>query len=259
MKWETVSAPPDAAPPAPVTVRVQSIPPRHSFPDHAHEWHQVVYATSGVLTVTTERHSYVISPEQAVWLPAGLRHRVGSLLGADFRSLWIATETGVNLAPAVFAVSPLLKSLIIEAAAIQGSAEDVDYFGRIIRLIIDQLKRARTIPNALPWPHSEPLVTLCAALYEDPADPRPTDHWAKELGMSERTLARRFEAELGTSLRSWRRQLRLLKAIELMGGGMGVTATAMELGYSSTSAFVFAFRSETGVSPQAYMRSSVAQ
>jgi AraC-like DNA-binding protein len=72
--------------------------------------------------------------------------------------------------------------------------------------------------------------------------------------MSERTLARRFEAELGMSLRSWRRRLRLFKAIELLGGGFGVTRTALELGYSSTSAFVYAFRTEMGRSPQAYMR-----
>ncbi len=76
--------------------------------------------------------------------------------------------------------------------------------------------------------------------------------------MSGRTLARRFEAELGMSLRSWRRRLRLFKAIELLGGGLGVTPTAMELGYGSTSAFVYAFRTEMGSSPQAYMRGRVA-
>ena len=72
--------------------------------------------------------------------------------------------------------------------------------------------------------------------------------------MSARTLARRFEAELGMSLRSWRRRLRLFKAVELLGGGVSVTRTAMALGYGSASAFVYAFRSEMGCSPQAYMR-----
>ncbi len=72
--------------------------------------------------------------------------------------------------------------------------------------------------------------------------------------MSGRTLARRFEAELGMSLRSWRRRLRQFKSIELMGGGLSVTQTAMELGYGSTSAFIYAFRSDMGCSPQAYIR-----
>lgn len=63
--------------------------------------------------------------------------------------------------------------------------------------------------------------------------------------------------ELGMSLRTWRRRLRLVKAIEMLGGGLGVTQTAMEIGNGSTSAFVYAFRSELGCSPQVYVRGRV--
>ncbi|HJS85289.1 MAG TPA: cupin domain-containing protein, partial [Acetobacteraceae bacterium] len=94
MIWETIAAPSGLPPPRPMTMRAQSIPARHYFPEHAHRWNQVVYAISGVLTVAVEGLSFVISPEQAVWLPTGLRHRVGTLLGAEFRSLWIADEAG---------------------------------------------------------------------------------------------------------------------------------------------------------------------
>jgi AraC-like DNA-binding protein len=197
-----------------MTVRAQSIPTRHYFPEHAHRWHQVVYAISGVLTVAVEGRSFVISPEQAM--------RVGSLFGAEFRSLWIADEAGRGLpgSPTVFGVSPLLRALIVEAAEIEGQEDRDGYAGRVTGL--------------------------------------GSETWGRELGMSGRTLARRFEAELGMSLRSWRRRLRLFKAIELLGGGLGVTRTAMELGYGSTSAFVYAFRTDMGCSPQAYMRGRVA-
>jgi AraC-like DNA-binding protein len=244
-----------------MTVRAQSIPARHGFPEHAHAWNQVVHAISGVLTVAVEGRSFVISPEQAVWLPTGLRHRVGSLLGAEFRSLWIADEAGGGLpaSPTVFGVSPLLRALIVEAAAIEGQPDDDGYAGRVTGLILDHLRRARPLPGALPWPRAESsLAALCEALYADPADPRGPEAWGRALGMSVRTLARRFEAELGMSLRSWRRRLRLFKAVELLGGGLGVTRTAMELGYGSTSAFVYAFRSGMGCSPQAYMRGGPA-
>lgn len=256
MRWETIAAPPGAMPPRPMTVRAQSIPPRHYFPEHAHAWHQVVYAISGVLTVAVDGRSFVISPEQAVWLPTGLRHRVGSLLGAEFRSLWIADDAGGDLpaSPTVFGVSPLLQALIIEAADIEGQADGDGYAGRVTMLILDQLRRARALSGALPWPRDGSLVALCQALYADPADPRGPEAWGRELGMSGRTLARRFEAELGMSLRSWRRRLRVFKAIELLGGGLGATQTAMELGYGSTSAFVYAFRTDMGCSPQRYMR-----
>ncbi len=90
-------APADAAPPRPMTVRAQTIPARHRFAEHAHAWHQVVYAIAGVLSVAVEGRSFAISPEQAVWLPTGTVQQVGSLLGAEFRSLWIAHAAGHGL------------------------------------------------------------------------------------------------------------------------------------------------------------------
>src|SRR5579872_5147130 len=94
MIWSTVAAPPDVAAPRPITMRAQTIPPRHYFPQHAHDWHQLAYAVDGTLTVSLDRQTLVVSPDQAVWLPTGVSHAVGSLLGAEFRSLWIANEAG---------------------------------------------------------------------------------------------------------------------------------------------------------------------
>ena len=257
MSWKTVAAPPGVAAPRPITVRAQSIPARHYFPEHFHRWNQMVYAISGVLTVAVEGQSFVISPEQAVWLPTGVKHRVGTLLGAEFRSLWIAHEAGRGL-PAVatvFGVTPLLKALIIEATEIEGEDDRDGYAGRVTKLIFDQLRRAQAIPGALPWPHAaSSLTALCEALIADPADPRGSEVWGRELGMSGRTLARRFEAEMAMSLRTWRRRVRLFRAVELLGGGLDVTRTAMELGYGSTSAFVYAFRTGMGCSPRSYVR-----
>lgn len=256
LDWNIIEAPAHAEPPEPMTMRVQTIPPRSCFPEHTHDWGQLVYAISGVLAVGVTGRSYVISPEQAVWLPTGVAHRVGSLLGAEFRSLWIASESVSALPkePTVYGVGPLLRALIAEVARLQREEDGDGYAGRVIQLILDQLHRARPVSAALPWPRAEGLARLCEALYADPADPRSAEEWGCELGMSSRTLTRRFEAEVGMSLRSWRRRMRLFKAIELLGGGMDVTQTALELGYGSPSAFIYAFRTAMGVSPQVYMR-----
>ena len=259
MTWSIVAAPSDVAPPRPITMRAQTIPPRHLFPKHAHDWHQLAYAVDGTLTVSLDRQTLVVSPDQAVWLPTGVSHSVGSLLGAEFRSLWIANEAGASLpsSPTVLAVSPLLKALIIEAVEIEDKRLVDGYPDRIAAMILDQLDRAPKLAAALPWPKDQRLLALCEALYLDPSDERIAEEWAKELGMSSRTLTRRFEAELGLTLRSWKRRLRLFRAIELLGKGLSVTTTAMDLGYGSPSAFVFAFRSEFGCSPYAYMSQSM--
>lgn len=154
----------------------------------------------------------------------------------------------------MFGFLPLLQALIVEAAAIEGQDDPDGYVSRVTGLIIDQLRRTHPLPAALPWPRAGAPWTLCEALYADAGDSRGPEEWGRELGMSGRTLARHFQAEMGVSLRTWRRRLRLFKAIELLGGGLDVTQTAIELGYGSTSAFIYAFRSEMGCSPQAYMR-----
>ena len=117
MQWQPIHLPVQAPPPAPMTVRVESLAARSYFPEHRHDWAQVVYAVSGVLTVAVQGRSFVISSEQAVWLPTGATHRVGTLFGAEFRSLWIAKERIADFPdkPGVFRVSPLLRELIVES------------------------------------------------------------------------------------------------------------------------------------------------
>jgi len=91
-EWADVHAPDHARPPAPLTVRAQTIPGYSRFPAHHHAWAQMVYATAGTLSVVLDTQSFLISPEQAAWLPPGVRHQVGSVLGAEYRSLWIARD-----------------------------------------------------------------------------------------------------------------------------------------------------------------------
>jgi AraC-like DNA-binding protein len=191
-----------------------------------------------------------------VWLPTGQSHLVGSLLGAEFRSLWIDDKVVSNVAAkcTVFGVSPLLRALIIEAANIQGLPNRDGYADRIAKLIVDQLHRAEVLLAALPWPRGGPVLVLCEALYLDPADGRGPEEWATTLGISARTLTRRFSEEVGLSLSAWRRRLRMFKSVEMLGGGRSVTQTAFELGYGSSSAFIFAFRKEMGRSPLAHYR-----
>ena len=253
--WKPLDSPRGLGSPEPLIVRVQSIPARSYFAEHSHTWNQLVYAIAGALTVNADGRSVVISPEQAVWLPIGTRHSVGSLMGSEFRSLWVADHAsrGMTSRTTVIHVSPLLRALIVEAASLE--QKDRRYADRVTGLILDQLRRATPISGALPWPTHPALLALCESLYADPADPRHTDKWGLEIGMSPRTLTRRFESEVGMSLRTWRQRLRLFKAIELLASNLPITEIALRLGYSSASAFIFMFRSEMSVSPLQYRRS----
>jgi len=253
--WTVLRVPSGLGAPKPLIVRKQTLGARQYFPEHSHSWNQLVYATAGALTVNAEGRSFVISPDHAVWLPTGTTHRVGSLLGAEFRSLYVADSRRLKIAddPTVFRVSQLLRALIVEAATFERGKTDA-YTSRVTTLILDQLLRAEQVDFSLPWPADPAIAELCDALYADPSDTRGLVQWGKALGMSARTLSRHFEEEVGMSFRTWQRKLRLFKAMEILGGGRSVTETALDLGYASTSAFIYMFKQEVGRSPRAYQR-----
>ncbi len=77
---------------------------------------------------------------------------------------------------------------------------------------------------------------------------------AATVGASERTLARAFQAGAGIPFGRWRILLRLQAALPALAAGQPVGAVARRVGYESASAFVAAFRLETGLTPAAYFR-----
>ena len=88
--WTTIDVPEIQTLPRPVFLRSQNMAPREVFPPHTHRWNQFVYATSGTLVVTVGGAWYVITPEQAIWVPTGVLHTTGALNGATFRNLYVA-------------------------------------------------------------------------------------------------------------------------------------------------------------------------
>jgi AraC-like DNA-binding protein len=60
------------------------------------------------------------------------------------------------------------------------------------------------------------------------------------------------------SVGAWRQRLRLLEGLRLLAAGSSVTEVAMEVGYSTSSAFGAMFVRETGTTPARYFRESSA-
>ncbi|HET6629440.1 MAG TPA: helix-turn-helix domain-containing protein, partial [Woeseiaceae bacterium] len=71
-------------------------------------------------------------------------------------------------------------------------------------------------------------------------------------------LARLFVSETGLTFAEWRRQVRLLEAIDRLGKGQAVTRVALDLGYESPSAFIAMFRRSLGAPPGKYFKHAAA-
>ncbi|MGK4422650.1 helix-turn-helix transcriptional regulator, partial [Klebsiella pneumoniae] len=70
-----------------------------------------------------------------------------------------------------------------------------------------------------------------------PADDRSIEALADVVGLSRRTVTRRFTEATGMSFSAWRQRLRLFQAAEMLTTGTPVTTVALNLGYDSPSAF----------------------
>jgi AraC-like DNA-binding protein len=92
---------------------------------------------------------------------------------------------------------------------------------------------------------------VAQAILRNPAESKPMAVLCSEVGVSVGTIERAFRKEVGTSFESWRRQVRLTKAVELLvSGGKEV---AYKVGYCQSSAFVEMFRRTFGTTPKAWI------
>jgi AraC-like DNA-binding protein len=64
-----------------------------------------------------------------------------------------------------------------------------------------------------------------------------------------------FRREVGTDFETWRRQARLMKAVELLAQGRSIKAVAFAVGYRQASTFVAMFRRALGLTPKAWISS----
>jgi len=221
---------------------------------HSHSWSQLTFPSNGVMTMITGAGRWVIPPQRAVWIPAGIEHEMVSTGPLRVSSLYVRPDRAVALATecSVVGLSPLMRELILHAAKLAPLYDEDGPDGRIFETILDQLQQLPVAPLHLPEPQDKKLAIVTEALKANPGDKRSAVHWARLVGLGPRTLARRFLAETNMTFGQWRQQARLLEALRRLAEGEPVTTIALDLGYENQSAFIAMFRKATGVTPGRY-------
>jgi AraC-like DNA-binding protein len=206
------------------------------------------------MRVSTDEGVWVVPPQRALWMPAGVTHSIVMLSDTTMRTLYVrADATGAMPAACrVLAMSPLLRELIVRATELPLQYDEHGPAGHVVALILSELQSLQSLALQLPMPRDARLRGLCQALLASPGDARPIEAWAVTINASARTLARRFQRETGLSFGAWRQQARVLEAMGRLGGGEQVTHVALDLGYESVSAFSAMFHRATGVPPSQF-------
>lgn len=224
-------------------------------------WHsdvkgQLLYAVKGLITVHSEAGFWMVPPNRAIWLMAGLRHNIMMSSDVEMRVVYIDTRVEPNLPKRshVISVSPLLRELLVEAVRIPLTREFSARDEILFRLLIEELKNSGEIPLHLPLPIDSMLKSICESLIERPANRLNAREWADSIGVAERTLHRLFSQETGMTFARWREQARLLSALRELAEGKSGAEVALNCGYSSQSAFSAMFRRHFSAPPSTFYR-----
>jgi AraC-like DNA-binding protein len=259
----------------PVRAKARRLDPDTEIRPHQHAWAQVAIAVSGVAHLSAETATYLVPAWRALWVPPGIEHVLRVVETTELRTLYIHQspgEAGPGVAAAeqaawrhcrVLEVSPLLRELVLQMGVHpdDNSAPDTEALAREHRLgalVLDELRRAATVPLGITMPHDKRLRALCQAVIADPTRHDSLAGWAAQAGASERTIARLFRDELATSFGPWRQQVLLGRALTLAAQGRPMGVIAAELGYASASAFSAMVRRSVGLPPTRLLASPVA-
>jgi len=225
---------------------------------HRHAAHQLLFASSGAMTVTGDRTSWMIPPGRAVLIPAGVPHAIRMWGEVAMRSLYVPVTVA---APAfasntcrVISVSPLLHALILRVAELAALDSRAAAEARLMSVLMDELEAAPIEPLLLPLPTDARARAAADQVLKNPADGAVAMALARHAGLSVRTLERLFRAETGMRFGLWRQKVRLLESVRVLAGGGSVTDAALESGYSSVSAYIAAFKQTFGYTPGAMDR-----
>ena len=220
--------------------------------------HYLLCASRGALRLEAHGQVWLLPPARAALIAADEPIRVA--IPQPVTTSSVLFDRGFAPDPpaplTVFDLSPLARALVTECVAWPEADEPLPAYARSLfgALVAVAWRLAeQPSPVTVPAGRSPELRRALAVTEERMADDLGFDEVAGEVGLTPRSLARRFEDECGATWTAVLRRMRVLRAVErLAADDDSVTAIAHAVGYSSLSAFNAAFRDLTGRTPTQY-------
>jgi AraC-like DNA-binding protein len=239
--------------PRPAIAVGNDYPAGHRHAPHQHRRSQLLYAETGTMLVETAHGAWLVPPHQAMWIPAGITHSIAMLDRVATRSVYLdeAAASGMPGQCRVLAISSLLRQLLIEAVDLPPEYDPACRDGKLMSLLIDEVRAAPMLGLGLPLPNDARLAARCRRFIERPTALDTIDVWCRDLALSRRTFTRYFRRETGLTFADWQRRACLLTALPRLLRGERVTTIAFDLGYSSPAAFTTMFKRLIGTVPTA--------
>jgi AraC-like DNA-binding protein len=223
--------------------------------EHAHCSDQLIYAIRGVMHVVAGQGVWLIPPHFGLWIPARTYHSIKMPEAVSMRTLYMRRGLAPRLPPSctVFHITPLLRELIVETVRMKELRIRDRLHCAIRDVLVAQLESASPMPTTVTMPQDPRARAIADVVMANPAERRSLAILCNSVGTSVRTIQRVFQREVGSDFEFWRRQVRLMKAVELLVSGRCVKEAGFALGYRQPTAFVEMFRGILGTTPGAWI------
>lgn len=239
-----------------VSTLAYEYPRGYRVPEHAHGSDQLIYAIGGVMEVSAGQSVWLIPPYFALWIPARTMHSIRMPGVVSMRTLYLrrGLATGMPATCAVFHVTALLRELIVEAVRIEELRTRNRLHCSLRDVLLSRLQAATPMPTSVTLPRDPRARAIAEAVMENPGERRTFAELCAACGAGVRTMQRIFPREVGSDFEFWRRQVRLMKAVDLLVAGRSVKEAGAAVGYRQPTAFVQMFRAVLGTTPKAWIQ-----
>jgi AraC-like DNA-binding protein/quercetin dioxygenase-like cupin family protein len=223
---------------------------------HTHSWHQVLFPISGLLQSTIESKSIIVPHNGMLFIPANTIHKSVSVTKTQFLAVYLNPKNIVdygNNAKSCL-VTPFLKELIVLLVeqGVEGYSEQMTT--NLLNVLRDQIAIADSYEIPLLIPSDRRLMSIFIELNQQPDLALTLTEWAVKVGASPRTLSRLCAKEFNQSFAMWRQNIRLVLSLQLLEKSLSIQNIALDLGYQSDSAYIYAFKGLFAQTPSQYRK-----
>jgi len=217
---------------------------------HRHPLGQFVLVKQGVLYGHTSEQHWLMKPGMAVWIPPDTLHWGQAYNRVDLTVLYISPELCRTVTPHIKLIdASMLISALCERLADATLPLTETRRNSMLQLLFEEIEEKPASNFTLPLPHDSRLKKVTDSLIDDPAQHRSLAEWGRQVGATERTLARLFRKATGLRYTEWHNRLLLAVAWQGLAEGASNEQLSVMLGLSSGDSFGHWFRRVAGKCP----------
>lgn len=188
-----------------------------------------MWSSGATLVGVVAARDWLVPPGYGLWVPGGVEH-TGTVLHAGDMSLITFAPDRCPIdwsEPTGVVIGPLLREVITHLHHVEPQEPTRPHAEA---LMFELLTPLPTHDIHVSMPADARVRAVAEHLIHHPSDQRELAAWAMAVHTSVRTLSRLFRAETGMTFATWRTQVRIRAAIQLLADGTTVGATARTVG-----------------------------